>query len=165
MAIRGEVIGLGLWLLGAGTIFGWLAVNFFGLFENARMRTQLQRILIAKNETLTEPIFVGFATPRYSSALDPHEDVGFLAITPDRLRFVSETRTVEVPKAAVTQVRLRGNVHTLLGLGRWVSVEGTIDGKPIRFLMEPREYRTLLANKGYAKRLAQRLNEWRVQTA
>lgn len=161
MAIRGEVMGLGLWLLGAGTIFGWLAVNFFGLFENVRMKAQLERILAAKGETLTEPIFVGFATPRYSSALDPHEDVGFLSLAPDRLRFVSETRVVEVPKAAISLVRLRGNVHTLLGLGRWVSVEGTIDGKAIRFLMEPRQFRTLLRNKKYAKALAKRLNEWR----
>lgn len=161
MAVKGEVLGWGLALLVTGTIVGWFALNRFGLFENGRMRAQLERILHANGETLAgEKWFVGFATPRYSSTVDPHEDIGFLEVTDDRLRFLSESRTVEVLRADVSEVRFRANVHSLLGLGRWVSVEGKVGEKPIRLMVEPRERQTLLGNRREGARLRLRLRSW-----
>jgi hypothetical protein len=48
----------------------------------------------------------------------------------------------------------------LLGLGRWISLEGVADGKPIRLLIEPRERPTLLGNLLFSKALAGRLRRW-----
>lgn len=160
MARQGEVLGAGLYLLVAGTAVGWFALNGLGLFENARMKGQLGRILEAKREPIGKARFVGFATPSYSSALDPHEDVGFLIVRPGSLRFVSETRTVEIDRADVREIRFRPNAHALLGLGRWVSVEGEVNGKPIRLLIEPRERRTLLGNRRLSKTVRNELAEW-----
>jgi hypothetical protein len=58
------------------------------------------------------------------------------------------------------RVRFRANVHTVIGLGRWISIEGFADGKPIRLLIEPRERPQLLGNLRYSKRLAQRIRRW-----
>jgi hypothetical protein len=161
MAVKGEVMGWGLAWLAVGTVVGWLATNFFGLYQNGRMRTQLERILRAGGEHLEhEKWFVGFATPRYSSTLDPHEDVGFLLLEDDRLRFVSETRAVEVLRTDVRHVRFRPNVHSLLLLGRWVSVEGKVGEKPIRLMVEPREKRTLLGNRRAGAQLRVHLAKW-----
>src|ERR1017187_5391831 len=124
LATKGPSSSLSLWLLVSSTVLGWLAVNFFGFFENKRMRRELEGILKREDRDLTgEHVFVGFASPKYSSMLDAHEDVGFLRILSDRLVFVSEIRTVEIPKSDVTGVGFRANVHTILGLGRWVSVD------------------------------------------
>ena len=162
IAVKGQLFGPGLWLLVLSTVLGWLAVNQFGFFENGWMRWQLERILKSDGKELTgELVFVGFATPTYSSMLDAHEDVGFLRILPDRLVFASESRNVEVMKSSVTEVRFRMNVHTLVGLGRWVSVEGKVNDKPIRMLLEPRERPTLLGNLLYSKKLRQKLIDWR----
>ena len=160
MAVKGEIIGLGLWLLIGATILGWLAVNFLGLFENQKMRRQVARILEARNIPVGDAWFVGVATPRYSSLLDPHEEVGYLFLRSDKLEFVSETKTIELFKSQIQKVRYRANVHSLLGLGRWVSVEGTADGKPIRLLIEPRERQSILGNLLSSKTFKQRIRRW-----
>jgi hypothetical protein len=160
MAKNGQIVGLGLWCLIAASVLGWIAVNFLGLWENRRMRRQLARILDAKGEKVTDAPFVGIATPSYSSVLDPHEDVGFLKFEPGRLVFQSETRRLELDRPGLRKVKFRSNVHTLLGLGRWVSIEGEIEGKPIRLQVEPRERPTLLANMLYSKNLLMRIQRW-----
>jgi hypothetical protein len=124
------------------------------------MQLQLGRMLETKGIVYKDAPFVGVATPRYSSMLDPHEEVGYLIAQPDRLEFHSETKTIEVFREQVKRIRFRPNVHTLLGLGRWVSVEGTADGKPIRLLIEPRDKPTLLGNFLRSKALLLRLRRW-----
>ena len=69
--------------------------------------------------------FVGCATPTYAGWLDPHEDVGFLLMEGDRLVFHGDRLNLVMMKADIATVRYRPNVHTMVGLGRWVSVEGT----------------------------------------
>jgi len=161
MAIRREIVPLAVGLLALGTVIGWLALNRFGLFDNAKMRRELERELKARDVDLGDsPAFVGFATPRYSSALDPHEDVGFLVLRPGRLEFVSEVRTVTVERQDIREIRFRPNIHSLLGLGRWVSIEGEVGGQAIRLAIEPRERRTLLGNRAYSKELRNRLAAW-----
>jgi hypothetical protein len=156
-----QFLGPGLWFLAASTILGWLAVNQFGFFENRRMRLQLERILkVQDSEVKGEFIFVGFATPKYSSMLDAHEDVGFFQILPDRLVFVSETRRMELMRSDLTKIGTRANVHTVLGLGRWVSVDAEVGEKKFRLLVEPRERSTMLGSRRYGARLVTRLREW-----
>lgn len=161
MVNRAEVDNVGILAVLAGVVLGWLATNWFGAMPNRKMGRQLQRILKAKGVDLgAEPWLVGFATPRFSSALDPHEDVGYLVIRDQELLFASETRTLELARIHVKSVRFRPNVHTWVGLGRWVSVDGEMDGTPVRLLLEPRTRGTLVGNLLASRQLAQRLRGW-----
>ena len=161
MAVSGEMLGPGLWLLVSGSIMGWLALDSLGLYQNEQMRESLTKMLDAREESPADGgVFVGFSTPRYHGLLDAHEDVGFLRILPDKLVFVSETRHVELAKADIRSVRFRPNVHTILLLGRWVSLEGEHDGNALRMLVEPRERATMLGNFRYARTLHTRLSVW-----
>jgi hypothetical protein len=166
MVIHAEIIGVGLnWVVG-GTVTGWLALNQFGGITNGRLRRQLERILTARGDAKDiSGTFVGFATPRYASLLDAHEDVGFLITLPDRLRFVSELRSVDVLKTEVTKIRYRANVHTWVALGRWVSIEGRSGGRPIRLLVEPRDRITMLGNLRSGGKLKKQLTAWLATSA
>lgn len=146
--------GLG-WLAFA-TLVGWAAVSTFGLWDNAAMRRQLA----ARIRDPGERWFVGFASPKFSGLLDAHEDVGFLIMGKDVLLFAGDSHRVELPKDCVVRVGFRPNVHTVLGLGRWVSVEGVVRGKPVRMLVEPREQATMLGNLRRSGRLRREIEEW-----
>lgn len=162
MAWHQVLLGLGLWLLVASQVVGWLALNQFGLFENAKMRAELGKILEQRGiQPGSERYFVGFATPGYVNPLDAHEDVGFLCLERDAIVFIGEARQVRMHRSQATVVRYRPNVHSALFLGRWVSVEGVVDGTPIRFLVEPREANTLFGNRRLSKRLKSRLEVWK----
>ncbi|RYG47424.1 hypothetical protein EON79_07405 [bacterium] len=161
MVLQGNLLGPGIWLLIAGTASGWLATGLFGLWDNARMRDELRGLLTARGEKLDDSHFVGFASPRYTGLLDAHEDVGFLILKPDRLRFVGEHRIVEVHGSDISQVRLRPSVHTVIGLGGWVSVEGQVQGQPIRVSFEPRERPTMFGNARRRRSLRTAIEMWR----
>ncbi len=150
----GDPLGLGLWLLVGSFALGWLTVNAFGLFANQAMRAELSARL---GLTASGGEFVGFARPTYRSGLDPHEDVGFLVLGEEGLRFTGDTLTVDLPWDAVERIRLRPNIHTLLGLGGWISIEGHLDGAPVRMLVEPRNHNTLWANARERRDLSKRI--------
>ncbi|GMV88309.1 MAG: hypothetical protein AMXMBFR81_12400 [Chthonomonas sp.] len=152
--LTGDPLGLGLWLLVGSFAVGWLAVNALGLYGNQAMRTELSARV---GLSASGGDFVGFARPAYRSGLDPHEDVGFLVLGREGLRFAGDSLQVELPWAAVERVRLRPNIHSLLGLGGWVSIEGSLDGAPVRMLVEPRNHNTLWANSRERRALAQRI--------
>jgi len=145
----------------AGTVLAWLAVNWLGLWGNAAIRKDLDAKLSRMGKPIEgEAYFVGFASPGYSGALDPHEDVGYLLLFPDRLEFRSETRTVILPRDHVQRVGFRPNAHSLVGMGRWISVEGATEGRRVRLQVEPRERNTLWGNLAYGKGLRHRLQQW-----
>ncbi len=149
-----------LWI-SAMPVLGWLAVNRFGLFENSAMREQMRRRLMAAKEDLGQARwFVGFSRPGHSGLLDAHEDVGFLIEREDALEFIGDTHRVRLPRASITRVRFRPNPHALLLLGRWVSVEGLLEGQPVRLLVEPRERDTMLGNRVVGKALRKRIEAW-----
>ncbi len=145
------------WMLG-GTVGAWLFTNWFGLYQNRTMRLELKRLV-------REPIgdtdeFVGFARPAFGSFTDAHEDVGFLCLGADRIKFVSEQRVIQVFRTEVTSIHYRANVHSAILLGRWIAIEGVSDGQKIRLLIEPRKYATMFANLRYSATLKRRLDEW-----
>ncbi len=152
--LSGDPLGTGLWVLVGSFVLGWLAVNAFGLLGNQAMRTELSAKL---GQSASGGDFVGFARPTYRSGLDPHEDVGFLVLDAKHLRFVGDSLTVELPWSSVERIGLRPNIHTLLGLGGWISIEGKLDGVPVRMLVESRNHRTLWANARERRRLAQKI--------
>jgi hypothetical protein len=155
-----RVASAGLWCLVGATFAGWVGLNLFGLFQNGVMRRQLSRILNADEDLPADRFFVGFTTPKYTGLLDAHEDVGFLCFTPKALLFVGERRTVEMPRDCVRGVVYRPNAHTILGLGRWISIEGEASRHPVRMLVEPRERPTMLGNLLYGRRLRSRVESW-----
>lgn len=161
MTVTAELLGIGLLLLVLATLAGWITLNITGLFENRRMKLSLQRLLVARGDGDVDNCpFVGFCSPRYRGVLDAHEDVGYLRFLSDRLEFISETRIVEFQKDQIDRVKLRPNVHSLVGLGRWVSVEGTLQGKPLRMLLEPRDHDSMLANLRASANLRKRIILW-----
>lgn len=105
-------------------------------------------------------VFVGFASPAFRNALDAHEDIGFLEFHDDKLVFRGDSKQVELPRAAIKSASLRANIHSWLFLGGWVSIDGEIEGKPVRLLVEPRERGTLLGNRRLRKGLRQRVQDW-----
>lgn len=155
------VFGTGLVWMGGGLVATWLAVNFLGLFANRKIRTELgMRLRGRLAGTLAGAHFVGCATPAFTGWLDPHEDIGFLFLDRDRLAFLGDSLELVVMKRDVCVVRFRPNVHTLVGLGRWISVEGVASGKPVRLLLEPREKPTLWGNLRYSNRLRAAIEDW-----
>ena len=143
------------WLV-LGTAIGWVALSFFGLWGNATMR----RLLTARLHPKGDFRFVGFASPKFAGLLDAHEDVGFLIMGKDELLFLGDSLRVELPKDCVVRVAFRPNVHSVVGLGRWVSVEGVVKGKPVRMLLEPRERPTMLGNLRASGRLRRDIEGW-----
>ncbi len=156
MARDRSVTPFGVELLVAGTVAGWVGISVFGFWGNATMRRQLAARIKDKGERW----FVGFATPKFSGVLDAHEDVGFLIFGKDVLLFAGDSLRVEMPKDAIVQVRFRANVHTIVGLGRWVCVEGIVQGKPVRMFIEPRERRTMLGNLRLSGKLRKEIEAW-----
>ena len=141
----------------AGTAVGWIALSLFGLWGNASMR----RLLDARTKEKGERWFVGFATPKYAGLLDAHEDVGFLIFGKDALLFAGDSRRVEIRRDEIVRVRFRPNVHTMVGLGRWVSIEGVSKGQPVRMMVESRERPTMLGNLRLSGKLRREIEGWK----
>jgi hypothetical protein len=157
--------GVGFVLATGGIVVGWAAINRFGLFENSKMRDEVEGLLRgARPRESAERVFVGLARPTFRSAVDPHEDVGFLLVHADRVEFFGESLRLVLARGQVHRVRFRPNVHSLLGLGRWVSIEGSVDGRPVRMLVEPRERETLLGNRRFGEELRLRLERLLLRT-
>lgn len=154
----------GLLSLLACPIAGWLAVNAFGLWGNRSMQRAVFRRHYASASEDPQRYFVGIATPGYRSLWDPHEDVGYLELLPDMLRYRGDAKSLEIPKRAIREVVRKPNAHTWLGLGGWISIEGILEGRPIRLSIEPRERNTLLANRRVSAELLERLHAWRRQS-
>jgi hypothetical protein len=162
IVVRQEFIGPGLWFLVASVVTGWLAMNFLALAGNGFLKRQLRRELDEVHPLKPDAIFIGYARPEFRNLLDPHEDLGYLVLAPERLIFVGEIYRIQMPRTSVTDIRFRPNPHTMVGLGRWIEVQGSVDGKPTSLRFEPRERSTLLGNLFFGSELYQSLNEWRI---
>lgn len=157
----GPLLGTPLLWIGAMPVVAWLGVNVFGLYQNEAMRDAMQRRLGQMEIDLGESrSFVGFSRPGKSGLLDAHEDVGYLLVRAEEIEFVGESHRVALPRSAVTGVRFRPNIHSLVGLGRWIAVEGVLAGKNVRLLVEPRERSSMLANRRYGTQLRKELDAW-----
>jgi hypothetical protein len=157
-----EITWPGVGLCAGALIVGWFAVNLFGFFGNSRLRQEIVRKVLAKaGRDASGGTFVGFARPSYVGLLDAHEDLGFLFLDKDNLEYFGEIHRVTLAKSHILAIRYRPNIHSALGLGRWVSIEAKQQDKPVRLLIEPRESPTLLANRRKGKELRSLLEQWR----
>lgn len=145
---------------GAVPVLGWLGINGLALFQNDAMRRELAFLRPAN-----EAVFVGVATPKHRGLLDPHEDVGWLWMDGDELHFQGERLRLILPRDGIRRIGYRANAHTILGLGRWVAVEGVREGRRFALRIEPRERRTLWANKREGAKLLGSLRAWLRQGA
>ena len=157
-----SILGLGLWLVVGGTAIGWIALNLFGLLGNAFMGREIKRNLTARGIDFNTPhFFVGFARPRFFSILDAHEDLGYLFLRDDEIEFVGEDHRISLPRNQIHGIRFRPNVHTWVGLGRWISIEGKVKNLPVRMNVEPRERNYLFLNLLDSARVKAALESWR----
>jgi len=156
----GYSLKAGLWLA-AFPVVGWLATAVFGLPGNRGMKDEMSRRWHLEHAFDPTPkVFIGFARPSFKGLLDAHEDVGFLVLHADRLEFFGSQLQYELQKKDVREIRFRANPHTWLGLGRFVAVEGEVEGKPVRMLCEPREASTLIGNFRRSRPLKEQLFAW-----
>lgn len=158
---RGQTsLALGFWIATPAAL--WLGINFFALYQNQRIRSALLPKLRAMHpEEASHAVFVGFARPKSNTAVHLHEDVGWLLMLNTHLVFLGESLTFSIPKEHIRSIRFGFNWNSLLGLGRWIIIEGVEEGKRVQMRIEPREKRTLLGNRSYGKALSKRLNVWR----
>jgi len=140
----------------------WVLLALMGFVGNGGMRREMsKRMHHERPFDQEEKYFVGFAKPTYKSALDPHEDVGFLVLHSGTIEFWGSEVQVSLAKQSVAGIRYRPNAHTVVGLGRWISIEAVVEEKPVRMLIEPRVKATLIGNLIYSKSLFKRLREWK----
>lgn len=160
------ILGSGFWFVIAGTLLGWIGLNLFGLTGNAFMRRELKRNLMAKNVSFDDPhFFVGFSSPKFFSVLDAHEDIGFLFLRESTIEFVGELNQVKIGRAEIQRIRFRPNVHTWVGIGRWVSIDGLRKKSRFRMNIEPREKNYLLLNLLTSRRVRDQIQAWVAKTS
>lgn len=160
----GNLLDRGLIWLALAPAVGWIALNFTGLFENRKIQREIEMRLLADRPKPTyRRYYVGMATPAYRGVLDPHEDLGILLLHPDTVEYFGERHRVELPRSAVKEIRYRPNIHSWVGLGRWISLEATLDEKPVRLLVELRQRHTLLGNLRMSRTLMKKLRKWHAE--
>ncbi len=142
-------------------ISAWISVALFGLVGNKKMKREIgRRMHVDRPFDQTEKYFVGIASPTFKSALDPHEDVGFLLVHSEVLEFFGGDRHFVLHKRDIVNLKFSPNTHTIIGLGRWIAIEAVVSEIAARLLIEPREKGTLIGNLFFSRRLIERLNEW-----
>lgn len=120
----------------------WMAINLFGLFQNGRLR----KSLLSLRPSAQKAWFVGFARPSYRGWLHPHEFVGWLILQDESVEFRGENQSYRLNRDEIIAIRKAWNIHTLLGLGGWICLEGRVSGQRVRMLVEPRERATMFGN-------------------
>lgn len=156
-----DVLGPGFWWVVAGVGSGWVALNLFGLIGNAFMRRELKRELVAKHVDFDSPhFFVGFASPKFTNILDPHEDIGFLFLREGSAEFIGEANNVKVPKPEIQRIFFRPNVHSWVGLGRWICIEGLRKQTKFRMHIESREKNFLILNLLGSRKVKDQISAW-----
>lgn len=157
----GKIGGVGLYLVGASIIVGWIMLNLFGLYENAKMKQQMSwRLDQVMKEVPSRRYFVGVATPRFKGMLDPHEDVGYLLVFNDRIEYYGEKVRVKFKRSEVKAVEAGINIHSLIALGGWVIIRAERDGKSAELRVEMREKPYLRSNRALNRMLLKRLKSW-----
>lgn len=136
-----------------GLLICAVSLNWLGVTGNEGMRADLARRVIPP----ADAIFIGFSRPGFVNALDPHEDIGFFWLESDRLVIRGERLNMEMPRDRSMMIGFAPNPHTLLGLGRWVTL-GTENELKVR--VEPRERGSLRANKMLGVEWKSRIEKW-----
>lgn len=149
--------GLDIGLVVAAIATPAITLNWLGMTGNVAMR----RLLEARLQPSQDAIFVGYAPAGFKGLLDPHADLGFLTFDDAELTFRGEQFDVHINRSRDIQVGFAFNPHSLLGLGRWLSVSGRSDEGPVTMLIEPRQAPTLLANRKLGVALKARVETWR----
>lgn len=160
MWTRSEFIGPGLWLVISGIAIAWIALNFLGLPGNGFRRREIRRNLNAESPLSDEATFVAYASHGYRDVLDSVEDLGYLDFEQSLLCYRGESLAWEIPRSDVVRCRFAPNVHSILGLGRWIEISARV-GKAVRtYRLEPRERDTLLGNRAFSAVLMKRIQAW-----
>lgn len=147
--------------LGLFLLVGHVSTALFGLIGNGGLKTAVGRLLhVDRPFVKEEKWFVGFASPTYKGALDPHEDLGFLILHKDNLEFFGETKRIKIKATEIERIRFKWNIHSFLLLGGWICIEGSREGQKYRLLLEPRVSWTHWANALAIGPIKERLIQW-----
>jgi len=157
----GHVWGWAFNTLCLGQFLGLVSLNYLGLFENALLRKELDReFRVLRPRYTGYRVFVGFASQGYSSWVDPHEDVGYLCLTPETIEFYGDQIIWKLEHKDVLRITKGPNIHSLVGLGRWIRIEATLGGSKTILRLEPRDRDTLIGNLIGGRKLRVRLLNW-----
>jgi hypothetical protein len=128
---------------------------------NKGLRRQIEnRFLAEKPETKGDKFFVGFSTPKYRDALDPHEDVGFLILGESDLEFYGGHLNFSFRRSSIQKVKFQANPHSFLFLGKFIRIEAEEDGSPVVVLVEARERKTLWGNRILTQQLRKQIQDY-----
>lgn len=139
----------------------WSSINFLALAFNESIKRRLKPLAFSmQSGPVMRTWFVGFALPHRRQMIHPHYDVGWLQLYSDEIVFVGERERTGLKKSEITGIGFSANIHTLLGLGRWMVIDGRTSTGRVRLLIEPRECRTLLGNLRLGKRMVAEIRRW-----
>lgn len=139
-----------------------LSVNRFGLFQNEQMKRETLAALAKQSSSIpTQRHFVGIARPGFVGPLDPHQDVGFLWWDEERMYFRSAVNSITVTRMNVSRTALSANIHSLIGLGGWVSVTAKMGSTDQSFFFELRDAQVLFKNNRQRKVIFRELLAWK----
>ena len=128
----------------------------FGLFQNKKMRKQIEAVIEDGLDGRGVKFFVGLSEPGGGSVWDPHANVGFLVFDKDCLRFIDDVLVMDMPREKEIQLRRRANIHSLFGLGGWLEIK--LDEQV--WLVEPREKNNLLGNRKVRAEIQKEFARW-----
>lgn len=145
----------------ASPLILWASINFLALAFNEGLRRRLKPLVFSvSGEPALRMWFVGLGMQGRRQLLHPHYDVGWLLLYSEEIVFVGERERLLLKKTELTGIGYSPNIHSLVGLGRWVVIEGRTSKGRLRFLVEPRERRTLLGNLLLSKQMAYEVRKW-----
>jgi len=161
MCHQQKFLGWGLLIFSLGVATTWISLNWLACYASRGLQLEFDIWYQSKIAELPkERYFVGFAQPNYSGILDPHQDIGFLALGESNLIFLGEKFHLSFPKSTIKEVKFKWNPHSIVGLGRWICVQGTSDSMDFHLKIEPRSESTLLADKRASSILRNRIQNW-----
>jgi hypothetical protein len=147
--------------LGLFVFSGIVGTSLFGMLGNNLLKDRVGMLLHRDRPfDKAERWFVGFAKPSFKGLLDPHQDVGYLILHEDSLEFFGETERIMVKKDQITRIRTAMNIHTWLGLGAWLMIEGTAGHSRFQMRIEPRMIAIVPLNWPHHMAIKARLQQW-----
>jgi hypothetical protein len=144
------------WQSVIGVLVAWEGIDRWGFFDN----DQIDKELRAK--TQAEGELIGFVYEQSPTALDAHAEIGLLTIEPGLLTIVTEDTSYSILRSDVIEVKRRPNIHALLLLGGWISLE-LANGSSFRF--ESRKFRAMTWSRSRTRKLFGEIVDWKYEKA
>ncbi len=147
------LIGKDLIFLAIGVLLPTLFLNWLAMVGNKSIKTSFyarHSRAFHKPDAL-DSFFCGMAWPEFSSLLDPHQDVGYLTLDKGEVHYFGEQFRFQIEIKDISSIRWKKNPHSFLGLGGFLAITWSDQGKTEVVFLESRNESNLLANKKKTK--------------